>query len=1271
MRSWRRQRSSVISEQLEQKNLLNAAPIAGDDVFLITQDQPAVFSSLLLNDEDADGDPLQVLSVSDPEHGTLTDQGNNVFHYVPNPGFAGRDTFEYIVGDGLETATAKVIVAVNQPIDVSAARDQILDGVRSIANPVQPGRMVAFGPQAAALAYYEDGIDEGPLAAVAGWGHGRVIAMPDHQSLNLASQGPKSDTAKFYENSIAWLAGSESKNIKIVVYDDAGDAQYLRDEGFTQVVNAASTNAVTRELRDADVFMAGWLGSNPSNRLLDTTADYVRDGGGLFVADYGVGYSWWWNRELPDAPGNRLLREAGIGFGSGNIWDGDPIDTRDKAVGQINAEVVLQMLDDSRGFSANEIEEGGYNLGQLFNILPENDSLLAELDQRYQARIVGINPTPERPVSDPFEKGLLTREMDLIGDLPPEEVTAHRTAEGVYGDIPDDAVAVNGIFTVDAERSRWQATGYFAAPGELVTIKVPRNAIRRGYEIRINGHRDNISRRSEWDRVPFNVSRSFDIDSETIQVANAFGGSIYIDVGDEPPAASGRADFEVQLENVLEQPYFVLGQSTNEDWEAVRNAPGAYAEFESEHVAISVPSRWIRELEDPAALMKFWDETAKFQDYVGALESFRTGPERFNVDVQISAGLLHAGYPIQGPTSASERIVDLPELRRQGAWGYFHELGHEMQRRPDKEWGYGNFYTFSGDVEVTVNIFSNAALEHSVPNSPTGGWGYSVYPHLVMQRAIETVTDASEPEFDDKDPYPFYFQLADAFGWEMYREVFQTYHDDFANNSNALPDNNQEKKDQFYVRWSEVSGYDMTRYMVDLWGLEVSQLAKRRVSQMDLPDFLPAVANVPGNLTAARDASLRIDLSTNNIISFDGTGSIGSLMPGEHGSVSDNGDGTWTYYPDVGFTGTDKLTFEVVSSTGYVIQQTLDINVVTQGVLLETFTDISGSSVRNLTRSANYPDAPSEVTVLPSFEAPTNRGSNFGARARGWITAPTTGRYRFFIASDDNGELHLSTDASPDNATRVARVPGWSSPRQWNKFPEQTSSVINLEAGERYYIEALMKEGGGGDNLAVAWDGPGFRREVIPLKAVEVYYEGNARPYAMDDAYSVADAVLTFDVLENDTDRDGDSLTLVDVANPANGSAVFEADGRVTYRPNAGFAGVETFTYKIVDENGAEGEALVTIDVGPTNDLDCNADGSVDQGDLDCICDSGAVDELLAKLGLTTGDMDGDGEVAFADFLILSGDFGQTDVGYTQGDLDCDGVVGFNDFLILSGNFGT
>ena len=54
----------------------------------------------------------------------------------------------------------------------------------------------------------------------------------------------------------------------------------------------------------------------------------------------------------------------------------------------------------------------------------------------------------------------------------------------------------------------------------------------------------------------------------------------------------------------------------------------------------------------------------------------------------------------------------------------------------------------------------------------------------------------------------------------------------------------------------------------------------------------------------------------------------------------------------------------------------------------------------------------------------------------------------------------------------------------------------------------------------------------------------------------------------------------------------------------------------------------------------------------------------------TMGDLDGSGDVAFADFLILSNNFGSEVSGHTEGDIDCSGDVAFADFLILSNNFG-
>ncbi len=140
-------------------------------------------------------------------------------------------------------------------------------------------------------------------------------------------------------------------------------------------------------------------------------------------------------------------------------------------------------------------------------------------------------------------------------------------------------------------------------------------------------------------------------------------------------------------------------------------------------------------------------------------------------------------------------------------------------------------------------------------------------------------------------------------------------------------------------------------------------------------------------------------------------------------------------------------------------------------VLREVFREIAGGTVFDLTNSAKFiANAPDEETLLTSlFEAPTDVLENYGQRLRALIKAPVTGNYTFWIASDDASDLYLSTDANPANKTRIAYVGAWTASRAWTTEANQQSAPRALVAGQQYYIEALMKEGGGGDNLAVRW----------------------------------------------------------------------------------------------------------------------------------------------------------------------------------------------------------
>ncbi|MBV8880725.1 MAG: hypothetical protein JO332_12210, partial [Planctomycetaceae bacterium] len=149
-----------------------------------------------------------------------------------------------------------------------------------------------------------------------------------------------------------------------------------------------------------------------------------------------------------------------------------------------------------------------------------------------------------------------------------------------------------------------------------------------------------------------------------------------------------------------------------------------------------------------------------------------------------------------------------------------------------------------------------------------------------------------------------------------------------------------------------------------------------------------------------------------------------------------------------------------------------------KGVLLrEYWTGVPGGSVADLTRHPNFPSKPDGLSNPDSFEAPVNWGDNYGTRLRGYIHPNATGSYTFWISGDDQCELWVSTDADPSHRQLVAKVTSFTGSRQWDVTPEQKSAPLRLEAGKKYYIEALHKESSGEDSVAVGWQLPDGKME--------------------------------------------------------------------------------------------------------------------------------------------------------------------------------------------------
>jgi hypothetical protein len=203
----------------------------------------------------------------------------------------------------------------------------------------------------------------------------------------------------------------------------------------------------------------------------------------------------------------------------------------------------------------------------------------------------------------------------------------------------------------------------------------------------------------------------------------------------------------------------------------------------------------------------------------------------------------------------------------------------------------------------------------------------------------------------------------------------------------------------------------------------------------------------------------------------------GPVASGFNLTMDPNGPGTIYYTLD----GSDPRLSVALSSSGSpvtlvaendtkrVLVPTGSLAGTAGSILQEYWAGITGSAVSDLISNPDYPGNPTFIDFLTSFEAPTDVDEYYGIRMRGYIHPPSNGNYTFWISSDDNSQLWLSTDDNPSNINLIAQETGWSNPRVWELGGNEESAPIPLVGGQKYYIEALMKENTGGDNLAVAW----------------------------------------------------------------------------------------------------------------------------------------------------------------------------------------------------------
>ncbi len=708
--------------------------------------------------------------------------------------------------------------------DAGDPRAALLAGVGDLDfDGALPSALVVHG--AGAFPVVVDGAGR-PVVAAAVVGAGRAFHVA-HEGVMTRPGDDPTGFGRLVDNAVAWLTADRAEPVILVAPDFGGLADRLAADGW--VIRRGGPDA----LAGADLFITtAYTESTPAQQAnLDA---FVAAGGGLMTG----GHAWWWGRNGGDAPrdfpGNHTLRRVGITVLAETAEGGRyPLPARAAADLHQARCGLLALADAADGGAALAPEAeavAALAAGGAVTALP-TESPLFDAARALSEAVGPVIPTTAQPVdpqSDPLSALAVRVQVRLALDGPAEAVTAHPAAADFPGAVSPDAPRVGGEITYElrypgyperfiysgAGADLWLPTGLYAAPGDVITITTPAAARGQGLGVQIGAHSDTLWHREQWERMPALVRRA-PLDAAQTAIANGFGGPVYLTV---PPGTDlGVVTFGVQggVQMALYQhpgdpAGFLAGA-------AAGDAP--WAELISGRVGMLLPTEVAADVADPAALMTFWDRVMDVSAELAGFSTARVRAERFVLDRQISAGWMHSGYPVMGHLPVAREISDLAALQVDGAWGPFHELGHNHQ------WA---DWVLPGTTETTCNLWS-VRVSEAVAGIDRGRAHPALDPASRAGRIADWQANPNGRDWSVWTALETYLQLQEAFGWDWLPALFTEYR---ALPDVARPGDDAARIQQWVQRSSRAIGRDLTAFYA-AWGFPID--AATRAAVADLP----------------------------------------------------------------------------------------------------------------------------------------------------------------------------------------------------------------------------------------------------------------------------------------------------------------------------------------------------------------------------------------------------------------------------------------------------
>lgn len=532
----------------------------------------------------------------------------------------------------------------------------------------------------------------------------------------------------------------------------------------------------------------------------------------------------------------------------------------------------------------------------------------------YVERAQSIMASEEKPLKDSASKMLLHLEETYLKKLSFPELKrlgAHRLSSAL-GEIPRGVKPVQkGVKLNSREgkhRNELVSTGFYALPGVPFKIAVPENLVGSSLKLQVGHHIPPNNPRRDLVSMP-ETTRVFNIRNRVEEFITPHGGLILLDV----PPKLGLKDVTIEMKDVIQAPRFVLGETTDEEWNStIRNYPAPWGEVVSEHLTMIVSSPDLKQLSNPTELMTWWNENnRRLEDFYAYYPQV---PFRMHAALYAREGVSY--WPLEWNPKNIVELLNIERMKEVNSALYLHEHGHHADFG-DMEFGY-----ISESTPNWGGYYMKSQIPFEWKDTPTQHMVKLMDPNNeqhreIMQKDWYKISTKGTHHWS----YPVTSMMlayTEDFGWEPFKKTIHRLRDRedemYSWPFTDRKTDDQAKIDRYVVGLSQEAKRDVRPYFAHFYMIP-SEGAAAFLDKLALPTWDAAHLPPPENTTVKAGQSLTIPNPDKAALTLAESVKVTWKQP-ENGNVTSNANGDLIYTPKEGFSGKDKIPYTLTTPSG-------------------------------------------------------------------------------------------------------------------------------------------------------------------------------------------------------------------------------------------------------------------------------------------------------------------------------------------------------------------